>query len=110
MKNYVQPGKTVTLAAPFGGVKSGEAVLVGSLFGVAAYDALVGANVEVSLVGVFDLPKASGDTINQGGECYWDVGSQNVISAPATSTTGMMASPSRPSVRLTALLAPTITK
>src|SRR5512132_3129172 len=34
----------------------------------------------------------------------------NTPSAPATSTDGMIARPSRPSVRLTALLDPTITK
>ena len=48
MKNYVQPGNVVTLIAP-ANVKSGDGVLVGSLFGVAAYDALIGAEVEVAL-------------------------------------------------------------
>ena len=48
MKNFVQPGNTVTLIAPSGGVKSGDPLLVGSLFGVCATDALEGAEVEVS--------------------------------------------------------------
>ncbi len=48
MKNYVQSGNVVTLAAP-ANVKSGDGVLVGSLFGVAAYDAPIGAEIEIAL-------------------------------------------------------------
>ena len=35
MKNYVQPGNTITLTAPYA-VVSGEGLLVGSIFGVAS--------------------------------------------------------------------------
>jgi len=35
MKNFVQPGKTITLTAPYA-VTSGDGLLVGSVFGVAA--------------------------------------------------------------------------
>ena len=35
MKNYVQPGNTITLTAPYA-VVSGDGLLVGSIFGVAA--------------------------------------------------------------------------
>ena len=68
MKNFVQPGNVVTLIAP-GDVKSGDLVVVGSLAGVAAYDALAGAEVEVSLVGVFDLPCTG--PIEAGAPVYW---------------------------------------
>ena len=37
MKNYVQPGNTITLTAPYA-VTSGDGFLVGSIFGVAAGD------------------------------------------------------------------------
>ena len=57
MRNYVQEGETVTVAAPTGGVKSGDGVLVGALFGVACFDALQTAEVEIQTEGVFDLPK-----------------------------------------------------
>lgn len=71
MKNYVQPGNVVTLTSPAGGVRSGDGILVGSLFGVAAYDAAAGEEVEVSLVGVYELPKAAG-AIGEGAKAYWD--------------------------------------
>ena len=35
MKNYVQPGNTITLTAPYA-VASGDGLLVGSIFGIAA--------------------------------------------------------------------------
>ena len=35
MKNYVQPGNTITLTAPYT-VASGDGLLVGSIFGIAA--------------------------------------------------------------------------
>ena len=71
MKNFVQPGNVVTLTAPAGGVRSGEGVLIGSLFGVAAYDAAEGAEFESSLVGVYALPKGSG-ALAEGAKAYWD--------------------------------------
>ncbi|ODA67103.1 hypothetical protein A7A08_01849 [Methyloligella halotolerans] len=57
MKNFVQPGNTITVPAPTA-VASGDGVLVGSLFGVANYDAAPGEAVEIDAIGVFDLPKA----------------------------------------------------
>ena len=38
MKNFVQPGSTITLTAPYA-VASGDGLLVGAIFGVAAGDA-----------------------------------------------------------------------
>ena len=54
MKNYVQPGKTITLAAPYA-VSAGDGLLVGAIFGVATASAAIGEAVESALVGVFDL-------------------------------------------------------
>ena len=34
MKNYIQPGKTISLAAPYA-VTSGDGLLVGAIFGIA---------------------------------------------------------------------------
>jgi predicted RecA/RadA family phage recombinase len=76
MKNYVQRGETVTLIAP-AAVLSGAGVLVGSIFGVAEYTAGSGDEVEVNLVGVFELPKATG-AISQGAKVYWDNTAKNV--------------------------------
>lgn len=85
MKNFVQPGDVVTLTAPVGGLQSGDGVLVGALFGVAAYDASEGAEVECRLVGVFDLPKASG-AIDEGEAVYWDDSAGNVTTTATDNT------------------------
>ena len=41
MKNYVQPGNTITLTAPYA-VTSGDGLLVGSIFGIASGAAALG--------------------------------------------------------------------
>lgn len=71
MKNYVQPGNTLTLTAPYA-VVSGDGLLVGSIFGVAAGDAESGATVEAALTGVFDLKKVASQAWAAGDKVYWD--------------------------------------
>ena len=71
MKNYVQPGNTITLTAPYAFV-SGDGLLVGSIFGVAAGSAALGETVEASLVGVFDLKKVASQAWAAGDKVYWD--------------------------------------
>ncbi len=71
MKNYVQPGATLTLTAPYA-VTSGDGLLVGSIFGVAAADAANGATVEAALTGVFDLTKIGSQAWTVGAKIYWD--------------------------------------
>jgi predicted RecA/RadA family phage recombinase len=71
MKNYVQPGATLTLTAPYA-VTSGDGLLVGSIFGVAAGDAASGAAVETALIGVFDLTKIGSQAWTVGAKVYWD--------------------------------------
>jgi predicted RecA/RadA family phage recombinase len=71
MKNYVQPGDIITLIAPYA-VLSGGGLLVGSIFGVAMYDALISTEVEAKTTGVFDLPKTTGQAWSQGARVYWD--------------------------------------
>jgi predicted RecA/RadA family phage recombinase len=80
MRNYIQAGEVVSLPAPSGGVKSGDGVLVGSLFGVAATDAAAGDSVEVALEGVYELPKAAG-AIDPGAKVYWVAADKNVSTA-----------------------------
>jgi predicted RecA/RadA family phage recombinase len=70
--NYRQKGDTITLTAP-ANLKSGDGFMVGSLFAVAAYDALSGAEVEGHVVGVFVLPKPNSVvTFNLGEKVFWD--------------------------------------
>lgn len=71
MKNYVQPGNTITLAAPYA-VASGDGLLVGSIFGVASGDAASGEPIEAALVGVFDLKKVASQAWAAGDKVYWD--------------------------------------
>jgi predicted RecA/RadA family phage recombinase len=85
MKNFVQPGDVLTFHAPTGGLSSGDGVLVGGLFGVAAYDAAEGAEVEVQLKGVFRLPKATG-AVAEGQALYWDA-TAKVLTTTASGNT-----------------------
>ena len=73
MKNFVQEGNTITVTAP-AAIASGQLVVVGSINGVAAFDAASGADLEVTVEGVFELPKATTDVIAQGDKLYWDSG------------------------------------
>lgn len=71
MKNHVQPGNNLTLPAP-ADVLSGELVVIGSIFGVAAGDALSGEPVDLVTGEVFDLPKVSALAIAVGDKVYFD--------------------------------------
>lgn len=73
MNNFVQPGKTITLPAPYD-VKSGQGLLVGLIFAIALFDALQGEPVEAVTEGVFDLTRATGANTDYaiGARIYWD--------------------------------------
>ena len=66
MRNYIQPGNTITLTAPYA-VTSGDGLLVGSIFGVAAADAANAETVEAALNGMApaDCPSGSGAAARQ---------------------------------------------
>ena len=71
MKNFVQPGNTITLTAPYA-VASGDGLLVGAVFGIAAGTAASGEPVEAALVGVYDLKKTASQAWAVGDKVYWD--------------------------------------
>ena len=75
MKNFVQPGDTLTIAAP-GNIDSGEVVLAGNIVGVACGDAGSGEDLDVKTSGVFDLPKASADVFTLGAVVHFDTVNQ----------------------------------
>jgi predicted RecA/RadA family phage recombinase len=83
MRNFIQPGNTVTVTAP-AAVASGAGVLVGSIFGVAVRSAASGADIDVDVLGVFDLPKATGAAWTQGVRIYWDDVSKNCTTTVGT--------------------------
>jgi predicted RecA/RadA family phage recombinase len=85
MKNFVRPGKTVTVVAPEN-IKAGDGVIVGSIFDVAATDALFGVPVEIVVEGVFALNKTAG-ALTRGQVVYWTVGSGSMLGFVGTSGT-----------------------
>lgn len=70
MKNFIQPGDTLTIPAP-AAVASGGVVVAGGLVGIASTDAASGEPVAVALRGVFLLPKGAG-AISLGATLHWD--------------------------------------
>ncbi|WP_353641371.1 DUF2190 family protein [Mesorhizobium sp. WSM2239] len=85
MKNFVQKGENLTVTAPYA-VSSGDGVLKGSIFGVAAGDAESGAEVDLVTVGVFKLPKVSTDVMAVGDVVYWD-DTAKLVTTTATDNT-----------------------
>ena len=71
-KNYLHEGWTIAVPAPTGGVHSGDPILVGGFFGVANYDAEQTLPVEITLGGVWQLPKAATVTFAVGAAVYFD--------------------------------------
>lgn len=71
MKNYIQRGENITVAAAEDAT-SGGGVLLGSLFGVASGDAAVGESLVLVTAGVFDMPKVATDDISVGEPIFWD--------------------------------------
>ena len=71
MKNFVQPGANLTLAAPYDRL-SGEGALIGSIFGVASNDVDSGDDGVFVTEGVFDLAKTASQAWTVGVKVYWD--------------------------------------
>lgn len=86
MQNFVQRGETITLNIPAGGLAAGEAYLKNSLFGVATVGGPEGREDEFLTVGVFDLPKAAGDTPAVGAKLYWDTAEKNLTTTATGNT------------------------
>lgn len=71
MQNFVQRGDVLPLTTPTA-VEAGGVVIAGNLVGIASTHAPAGSAVECALVGVFDLPKKSGESFAQGDALFWD--------------------------------------
>lgn len=70
MRNYVQPGDSITFTAA--AASSGDGVLVNSLFGIASGDAAIGEFLVLTTKGVFAMPKVATDVMAVGTVVYWD--------------------------------------
>ena len=75
MKNFVQNGHVITVLTPAGGIASGEGMIIGNIFGIAACSAAVGDPVE--------LPKATAAVLTVGARVAWDNTAKN-INVPGT--------------------------
>jgi predicted RecA/RadA family phage recombinase len=71
MRNYVQEGDRLTLAAPYA-LTSGQGAQVGQIFGVTNSDAANGATTVLKTSGVFDLTKVGSQAWTAGALVYWD--------------------------------------
>ncbi len=85
MKNFVQNGGVLTLAAPYD-VAAGAAFKVGSIIAVATSAALNTATVEGSVAGVFDLAKVSTEVWTVGLKVSWDDTAKLVTSTASGNT------------------------
>lgn len=73
MKNYQQPGKSITLTAPSGGVTSGVAVLIGAILVVPITSADEGESFAGYTEGVISHEKVGSQAWTEGAAVYWDV-------------------------------------
>lgn len=83
MKNFIQSGDVITVAAPYA-VAGGAGAMLGLLFGVAQ---VTFAQTEVGAFvteGVFDLAGVSADTGSVGDKVFWDDSAKVATTATAT--------------------------
>jgi predicted RecA/RadA family phage recombinase len=71
MKNFVQPGQSIT-TAPTAAVSSGGVVRLGARIGVALANVPANVSGVFSVEGVYRLPKLAADAIGVGDAVRWD--------------------------------------
>ncbi len=86
MINYLQPGDSLTLVAPAGGVVSGTAYKIGSLVVIATVTAAAGAAFVGKSTGVFSYAKPGSQAWTIGLKIYWDDTAKNFTSTVGTNT------------------------
>lgn len=84
MKNYVQPGDRMEYSNSGSAISSGSIVVIGERIGVAVVDIpATSGKGSVDLEGVFNLPKATGESWSQGDPLFYD-SSANKLTKTAT--------------------------
>ena len=74
MKNYIREGKTLTWTNGTGSdVAAGQMVIVGSMLAVAFVSIAQSEEGELSIEGIYELPKNAADVITQGMALTHDV-------------------------------------
>ena len=71
MKNFIQPGKSIDVAAP-ADVVSGQGVRIANLFGVAVATKLSGETVAIEVEGVFEMDKLTANVMTVGQKVNWN--------------------------------------
>jgi len=90
---YLNPGDTVVLIAPSGGVLAKVPKIVGNLFVLPQVDALEGVEFAAKITGVWTLPKATGFTTTGGTTvAYWDVADGEINNDTANPAVGIIVS------------------
>lgn len=82
-KNFIQPGDTLELTAPAGGVVSGTGYVIGALFVVALGDAAAGELFRGKVDGVWQLPKAATVAPTAGAVAFYNNTAKTVTSVSA---------------------------
>ena len=75
MKNFVQPGDSLPMIAPAGGVVAGRAYAFGNIVGVAAVTVAAGETFSLATEGVYDFDKrthANAEAVAVGDVLYLD--------------------------------------
>ncbi|MDO5606638.1 MAG: DUF2190 family protein [Paracoccus sp. (in: a-proteobacteria)] len=85
MKNFIAHGNTLTITAA-ADHKSGDGVLVGALFGVAASDIASGTEGVLNLTGIYDLPKQPSQAWTVGMKVYWDAANARATTTASGNT------------------------
>jgi predicted RecA/RadA family phage recombinase len=78
MKTYIQNGHVITVPTPAGGIASGEGMIVGNIFGIAAFSAVEGDPLELATTGVYKFPKATAAVLTVGARVAWDNTAKNI--------------------------------
>lgn len=71
-KNFIQPGGTLDLTAPSGGVVTGLTYKIGTLIVVALVTKDQTLKFAAATEGVFEVPKAASQAWTEGAAVYWD--------------------------------------
>lgn len=72
MNNAVSSGNTIEIAAPAGGLTSGQPILVGAMVGISHSTYAEGETAVINLCGAYTVAKAGSQAWAAGAKLYWD--------------------------------------
>jgi predicted RecA/RadA family phage recombinase len=85
MRNYIQPGDSITVIAE-AEATSGDIIKLGNLVGVASGAAAIGEPLVLTTTGVFELPKVSTDALAIGDAVYFRTSDSTITSTASGNT------------------------